>query len=311
MLALSLQDIRMFIVIADTQSVSEAARRLNVSQPTASYALEKLRRGFNDPLLIRSGGKMNLTETGKALASTATSSLEEFNRIARQASFDPLTSDRTFKIMGATSELTGPYAGLPGKFRKRAPGAAFSYVTYDRTNCHERLHEDVDLFVGSNLPDATSIERHVLREYPVGIYYDASVRSAPETIEDFVNAEFVTYNDQYSIVGHVDKALKEMSYPPRTFRFVVDDFSSYPDLVTGTDLLVTASLALRVQFSPDLQSRQSRNRLRSSQFHITLAGANANQICPACAGWLIFFWNATKSIRTSPAPHRNKGHSPP
>ncbi|MBI1494150.1 LysR family transcriptional regulator [Rhodobacteraceae bacterium MYP1-1] len=235
----------MFIVIADTQSVSEAARRLNVSQPTASYALEKLRRGFNDPLLIRSGGKMNLTETGKALASTATSSLEEFNRITRQANFDPLTSDRTFKIMGATSELTGPYAGLPGKFRNRAPGAAFSYVTYDRTNCHERLHEDVDIFVGTNLPDAPSIERHVLREYPVGIYYDASVRSAPETIEDFVNAEFVTYNDRHSIVGNVDKALREMNYPPRTFRFVVNDFSSYPDLITGTDLLVTASLALR------------------------------------------------------------------
>lgn len=245
LLALSLQDIRVFVTVAETQSVSDAAKKLCISQPTASYALEKMRRGFNDPLLIRSGGKMQLTAIGESITNTAIPILNTFSNIAQTAVFDPQTSDRSFNIMGATADLKGPYAGLSAKFRERAPNAAFCYRSYDRENCIQRLHEDIDVFVGANLPDSPSIERHILQEYSIVIYYDASVRSAPKTVEEFVAGEFISYNDRHAVIGHVDKALREQSYPPRKFRFIVNDFSSYPDLGLGTDILITASLALR------------------------------------------------------------------
>ncbi|WP_039019149.1 LysR family transcriptional regulator [Halocynthiibacter namhaensis] len=243
--ALSLQDIRVFTMIAETQSVSEAARNLNISQPTASYALEKLRRGFNDPLLVRTGGKMHLTAIGQSIADTAVPMLDDLKNIARATVFDPLTSDRSFNIMGATAELKGPYAGLPAKFRERAPNAAFCYRTYDRENCLQRLHDDIDIFVGANLPDSPSIERHVLHSYPVVVYYDPTIRSAPETVEELISSEFISYTDRHATIGLVDKALREQGYPPRKFRFIVNNFSSYADLALGTDILATASLAMR------------------------------------------------------------------
>ena len=154
--ALSLQDIRVFTMIAETQSVSEAARKLNISQPTASYALEKLRRGFNDPLLVRTGGKMQLTAIGENIANNTQSMLETLNNIVRNTGFNPLTSDRDFNIMGATSDLKGPYKGFQVLFRERAPNASLSYSNYNRNKCVARLHDDIDLYIGPNLPEAVS-----------------------------------------------------------------------------------------------------------------------------------------------------------
>lgn len=311
LLALSLQDMRVFTIIAETQSVSEAARKLNISQPTASYALEKLRRAFNDPLLVRSGGKMHLTETGTTLAADTAPTLENFNRIARHSSFDPLTSDRNFTIMGATSDLTGPYGGLTAKFRERAPHAAFSYVTYDRNNCSERLHDDVDIFVGANLPDSPSIERIVLQSYPVVTYFDASVRSAPDTIEGLLEAEFVSYTDRHSMIGNVDKSLRSMGYPPRKFRFIVNDFSSYPDLVLGTDLLVTASLAMRHSVFSSFAVAPLPVGLKVEPITYSIGWSKRKANMP-CLRWLIDLFlecnEANLNHATPPLPGKNTLH---
>ncbi|MGB0901324.1 LysR family transcriptional regulator [Halocynthiibacter sp.] len=286
LLALSLQDIRVFVTVAETQSVSDAAKKLCISQPTASYALEKLRRGFDDPLLIRSGGKMQLTAIGESITNTALPFLNTFNNIAQTAVFDPQTSDRSFNIMGSTAELKGPYAGLPAKFRERAPNAAFCYRSYDRDNCIQRLHDDIDVFVGANLPENPSIERHVLHEYPIVVYYDASIRSAPKTVEELISSEFISYTDRHAAIGLVDKALRKQGYPPRKFRFIVNNFSSYADLALGTDILATASLAMRDSTFSDFAVAQIPSPLKVPKIPHYI-GWSKRKSNISCLQWLV------------------------
>src|SRR5499427_357683 len=47
--------------------VGRAARRIGLSQPAASHALRRLREIMNDPLLVRAGGRMQLTPRAEAL----------------------------------------------------------------------------------------------------------------------------------------------------------------------------------------------------------------------------------------------------
>src|SRR5690606_32154619 len=49
-------------------SVSAAARRLDLTQPAASHALNRLRARFGDPLFVRSGAGMTPTPTGERMA---------------------------------------------------------------------------------------------------------------------------------------------------------------------------------------------------------------------------------------------------
>jgi DNA-binding transcriptional LysR family regulator len=45
--------IRTFVAIYETQSVSGAAKRLNITQPSVSYSLTRLRDLLHDPLFTR------------------------------------------------------------------------------------------------------------------------------------------------------------------------------------------------------------------------------------------------------------------
>ena len=73
---MELRQLEYFIKIADTGSVSEAARRLNMSQPPLSYQLKRLEEELNVKLLARTSRGVELTEAGRLLYRRASSLLE-------------------------------------------------------------------------------------------------------------------------------------------------------------------------------------------------------------------------------------------
>ncbi len=64
-----------------TQSVSEAARRVGVTQPAMSAALSRLRVVFDDPLLIRRGNRMLPTPRAADLVETVSAALDGVRRV--------------------------------------------------------------------------------------------------------------------------------------------------------------------------------------------------------------------------------------
>ncbi|UNK45698.1 LysR family transcriptional regulator [Arthrobacter sulfonylureivorans] len=103
-------------VFLEERSVSMAAVRLRVSQPTASNLLAKLRRHFNDPLLVRQGNAYTLSSLALHLKEDLPSALQAVERITTaQMAFDPLSSSREFHILGtdyATARVGAPLLRL-------------------------------------------------------------------------------------------------------------------------------------------------------------------------------------------------------
>ena len=64
---MELRQLEYFREIADTGSINEAARRLNMSQPPLSYQLRQLEEELNVRLFERSRQGVALTEAGKLL----------------------------------------------------------------------------------------------------------------------------------------------------------------------------------------------------------------------------------------------------
>jgi LysR family hydrogen peroxide-inducible transcriptional activator len=59
--------LRTFLAICREASISGAARRLNLSQPSVSIAMKQLEQAVRAPLLDRSGRGVSLTDAGRAL----------------------------------------------------------------------------------------------------------------------------------------------------------------------------------------------------------------------------------------------------
>jgi DNA-binding transcriptional LysR family regulator len=119
--------------LLETHSVTEAARRLGVSQPTMSGMLARLRDQIRDPLLVRVGRHMELTPRAADMAQEVRQALLQVTRLTQPLiDFDPATTRRTFRIMASEYGL---FLVLPSIFRATetiAPHIRFETVLIDQ-----------------------------------------------------------------------------------------------------------------------------------------------------------------------------------
>src|ERR1700683_2981525 len=96
---LDLNLLRVFDAIFQTRSVTVAASNLHLTQPAVSKQLNRLRELLDDPLFVRTNEGMAPTPRAEALAGPIRHALSEVHHaIEQQLGFDPMTSDRTFRI---------------------------------------------------------------------------------------------------------------------------------------------------------------------------------------------------------------------
>src|ERR1700710_1306448 len=80
-------------------SVSRAALRIGLSQPAASHALQRLRASLADPLLGRTGARMELTPRAQALRGPLAQALDQVRALFIPDDFDAARSERQFRLM--------------------------------------------------------------------------------------------------------------------------------------------------------------------------------------------------------------------
>ena len=88
-----------FDVIYTEKNLTKAGEVLGITQPAVSNALSRLREMFNDELFIRSSKGMLPTPVAQDIIGDVREALGLMNKtISQTDSFDPLTSEITFKI---------------------------------------------------------------------------------------------------------------------------------------------------------------------------------------------------------------------
>ena len=84
------------------RSVTRAAERLSVGQPAMSATLGRLRKLFDDQLVVRKGGDMVPTAMGRALIAPVAEAIRAVQAVLDVAdAFDPTTDRRTFTVMAS------------------------------------------------------------------------------------------------------------------------------------------------------------------------------------------------------------------
>lgn len=96
---LDLNLLRVFVVVAETGSVTSAAARLYLTQPAISAALKRLAIAVGASLFAKQGRGLVLTSRGEELLATARPHLTALVDAAlAPPAFDPKSSDRTIRL---------------------------------------------------------------------------------------------------------------------------------------------------------------------------------------------------------------------
>lgn len=111
-----------FNVLIETRSVSRAAEQLHLSQPAMSAALGRLREYFGDDLLVLQGKRMFPTAYAESLVPMVQDALRQIDAlISTSTSFDPATSQRTFRLIASDYITAAIIAPLSRRLASNAP----------------------------------------------------------------------------------------------------------------------------------------------------------------------------------------------
>lgn len=108
--------------LLEEEGVGRAAHRIGLSQPAMSHALQRLRHLMQDELLVRVGGRMQLTARAESLRVPLRDVLERVGELLAHENFDPSVSRRTFRLFIADNALDLILPALLAKLTKMAPG---------------------------------------------------------------------------------------------------------------------------------------------------------------------------------------------
>lgn len=144
--------LRVLVTIYETGGVSRAAAQLNMSQPTVSHSLGRLRDVLGDPLFRRTGKGMLPTETCHRIVAEVRPSVQTIeNALSTLHEFDPGTSRRTFRIaVSDLGEMSYLHRIVP-LAQEEAPNVAIEVVELDVAHIEEWLSIGrIDLAIGNH-----------------------------------------------------------------------------------------------------------------------------------------------------------------
>ncbi len=136
------------------RSVTQAAKRLGLSQSAMSHQLRRLREMFDDPLLVGGRGGMVTTPLAETLEGPVRRALLDLGRAIRgELSFDPVTAERSFTV--ATKDAV-EILGLPPLLKmlaEEAPGIRVRGTPLGPSTLTALQEGDVDLAIGPDLEE--------------------------------------------------------------------------------------------------------------------------------------------------------------
>jgi DNA-binding transcriptional LysR family regulator len=164
---ITFRQLRLFLALAETGSVSAAARVMHVTQPTASMQLREVTQAVGLPLYEVVSRRVHLTEAGQALARTARAIAGEWDAFEQRVSgAKGLTSGRLKVAVVSTAKYFVPR--LLGSFCKLHPQIDISLEVLNRDHVITRLRSNLDdLYVMSRPPEDLLLEDQILMPNPL------------------------------------------------------------------------------------------------------------------------------------------------
>jgi DNA-binding transcriptional LysR family regulator len=117
-----------FDALMEERNVTRAARRLFLSQPAMSHAIDRLQSAFKDELLVRTAKGYEPTHRASAIYAQLQQVLPKIESLFADGKFDPVTVTDIFRIESTDWGATVLIPQLIRILEKRAPGVEIDVV---------------------------------------------------------------------------------------------------------------------------------------------------------------------------------------
>lgn len=216
---LSWDDQRAFLAVLEEGSLSAAARRLGVAQPTVRLRVETLERSLGITLFTRSSQGLRPTAQARALGDHVRAMAHASDAFLRAAAAPPDAAAGVVRL--SVAEFVGVEVLPPmlASLRAAHPGLA---VEVELSNASANLAEqEADVAVRMHRPSQETLVARKAGEVALGLFAHRDYlarRGTPQVPEDLAHHDLIGPDRSVA-----DRALAEAALPPGTrFAFRTD-----------------------------------------------------------------------------------------
>lgn len=246
---LDLNLLRIFDILMRERSVSAAAVQLNLTQPSTSNALERLRHALDDRLLVRQGNAMVPTQAAldfwphvKAALANIEAGLETLH------SFDPAAAQGKLSI-GIDAYCMAIFgASITTKLRSQAPGLAVEFrAASPHLDSDVLLTGQFDILIGPIWKPLPGLEHKILKKetFACLLREDLKVEVTDKAIslDSYTKLPHLLYSEIGIVEGNVDIGLKTIGRS-RTVGLATPYESTVPEILNSEDMIMTIGRTL-------------------------------------------------------------------
>jgi DNA-binding transcriptional LysR family regulator len=222
--------IRAFLAVAETGSLSGAARSLSQSQPTLGRQIKQLEDQMGLRLFERQARGLELTDTGESLLEPARAMRAAFGQLRLRAAGRDHKMEGTVRITASEVMAHHVLPKIIAGMREAEPNIQIELVPSDASE--NLLFREADIAVRMYRSTQLDVITKQIGTVEMGIYAAKSYlakHGTPERIDDLLNHTIVGYDrDDRIIVG-----MRDLGWPATREFFDVrcDDQNTYWELV--------------------------------------------------------------------------------
>ncbi|MCJ8298254.1 MAG: LysR family transcriptional regulator [Pseudomonadales bacterium] len=234
-------DLNLFVIfdaIMQEQSISVAAQRLFMTQPSVSNAVSRMRHSWNDELFVKQGRGIKATPFADQLWQQISGPLNTISNAINPVQFIPALARHKFRIAltdGMTSVLWLP---LRKMLEQQAPGIDLHAVPFRGDGEQLLLSNEVDLVLDSYSGGHKLIHSQWMSDFKFVCVMrpDHALAKQPLSLHKFLAAEHLFVSLSGDAQGTVDTKLTELG-EKRRIAMTVNSFSGAFSLLAETNLI--------------------------------------------------------------------------
>ncbi len=230
------------------ENVGRAARRMGVSASAMSHTLARLRELVGDPLLIRAGQRMTLTDRARGLLEPLRDGVGSFATVlARPDPLDLGREQRTIRMAAVDFAQSMLVPRLAAVLAREAPGIDLVVKPFADGSMKELAAGDIDLVLCLQRT-STGLRNRTIHEEP----FVCCVRRGHPLLRErvsvrrFAAIDHVLISPRGRVTGAVDEALRQRGLRRRV-AVVVSTFMAAALVVAATDLVLTCATTSAVE----------------------------------------------------------------
>lgn len=219
-----------FLTVAETGSLSAAARVLGVSQPTLGRQVKELEAQLGAELFQRAPRGLILTPTGASIVAPAKAMRDAAMQMETSVAGQKQSINGTVRITASVVISSYHLPKIIAQIRAAEPQIAIELVPSDAS--HNLLYREADIAIRMYRPKQLDLITQNIGDIRLGVFAAKSYiaqRGLPLSVADLPHHDFVGYDKNPAILDGMNNAGLDLSRD--FFKVRCDDSIAYWELV--------------------------------------------------------------------------------